>query len=126
MSDNENGESSLPSTSSASNDGATSSASNDGATSSASNDGVITNSFIDANLNLLEGLRAYSQETLEHEVSRQLEKEISARDQERELGILNKELSQVEADLSKHEEGLKQVRDKLFKALMPALMRVRP
>ena len=109
MSDNEIGDSSLPSTSSAS---------NDGAASSASNDGVTTGSFIDANLNLLEGLRAYSQETLEHEVSRQLEKEISARDQERELGILNKELSQVEADLSKHEEGLKQVRDEFFKALM--------
>ena len=92
MSDTENGESSMPSTSSASNDGA-------------------AGSFLDANLNLLEGLRAYSQETLENEVSRQLEKEISARDQERQLGILNKELSQVELEISKHEEGLKQVKD---------------
>ena len=71
------------------------------------------NSFLDSNLNLLEGLRAYSQETLENEVSRQLEIEISARDRERELVNLKSELRQVESDIAKHEEGLKHVEKRL-------------
>lgn len=70
-------------------------------------------SFLDPNLNLLEGLRAYTQETLENEVSRQLESEISARDRERELGNLKSELRLVDSEISKHEDGLKNVEKRL-------------
>ncbi len=73
----------------------------------------VNNTFLDSNLNLLEGLRAYSQETLENEVSRQLENEISARDRERELVNLRSELRQVELDIAKHEDGLKLVEKRL-------------
>ena len=69
--------------------------------------------FLDSNLSQLEGLRAFSQETLEHEVSRQLDKEISARDRERELANLKSELQAAEADLKKHREGLKSIEKRL-------------
>ena len=65
------------------------------------------------NLDLFEGLRAYSQETLENEVSRQLENEISARDRERDVGNLKSELRLVESDVCKHEEGLKNIEKRL-------------
>jgi hypothetical protein len=69
--------------------------------------------FLDSNLTQLEGLRAYSQETLEHEVSRQIENEITARDREREVASLKTELSLVEIDVKKHQESLKNIEKRL-------------
>ena len=74
---------------------------------------AMSGKFLDSNLSQLEGLRAFSQETLEHEVSRQLDKEISARDRERELANLKSELQAAEADLKKHREGLKSIEKRL-------------
>ena len=52
-----------------------------------------TGNFIDTNLTELEGLRAYTQETLENEVSRHLDDEISTREREREISNLKIEFA---------------------------------
>lgn len=72
-----------------------------------------TGNFIDTNLTELEGLRAYTQETLENEVSRQLDDEISTREREREISNLKIELKQVEKDILKYDDGLKSIEKRL-------------
>lgn len=61
----------------------------------------------------LEGIRAYTQESLEKEVSRQIEREISAQDRQREIQTLKKELREYDSQIVRHKDSLKRVERRL-------------
>jgi len=68
---------------------------------------------LEKNLSGLEGLRAYTQETLENEVSRQIEREISAQERQREVQNLKKDLRERDSEIQSCQESLKRLERRL-------------